>query len=160
MNLWARLKLSLPRYLTLSSCSPVWWNFGSLIDTLPSTELPLVLLATDLHRGPALGCHARDLHLDLDHGAGLPDQGRLVQEPISRIINAVRRALEMTPPELASDVLEHGIMLTGGSSLIRGLDQRLMDETGLPVRMDEDPLTSWSAAPAGSWTTTPVTVMY
>jgi rod shape-determining protein MreB len=48
----------------------------------------------------------------------------------------------MTPPELASDVLEHGIMLTGGSSLIRGLDARLMAETGLPVRMDEDPLTS------------------
>jgi rod shape-determining protein MreB and related proteins len=65
-----------------------------------------------------------------------------MEEPISQIINAVRRALEGTPPELASDVLEHGIMLTGGGSLIRGLDQRLMDETGLPVRLDDDPLTS------------------
>jgi rod shape-determining protein MreB len=65
-----------------------------------------------------------------------------MQEPISRIVNAVRRALEMTPPELASDVLERGIVLTGGGSLIRGLDQLLMDETGLPVRVDEDPLTS------------------
>jgi rod shape-determining protein MreB len=48
----------------------------------------------------------------------------------------------MTPPELASDILERGIVLTGGGALIRGLDQLLMDETGLPVRVDEDPLTS------------------
>jgi len=65
-----------------------------------------------------------------------------IQEPISRIVNAVRRALEMTPPELASDILEYGIVLTGGGSLIRGLAQLLMDETGLPVRVDDDPLTS------------------
>jgi rod shape-determining protein MreB len=65
-----------------------------------------------------------------------------IQEPVSRIVNAVRRALEMTPPELASDILEHGIVLTGGGSLIRGLAQLLMDETGLPVRVDVDPLTS------------------
>jgi rod shape-determining protein MreB len=65
-----------------------------------------------------------------------------IQEPISRIVNAVRRALEMTPPELASDVLEYGIVLTGGGALIRGLDQLLIDETGLPVRIDDDPLTS------------------
>jgi rod shape-determining protein MreB len=82
--------------------------------------------------------------------SGLPKTVRIdssgvrdaIQEPISRIVNAMRRALEMTPPELASDVLEHGIVLTGGGALIRGLDQLLMDETGLPVRVDEDPLTS------------------
>jgi rod shape-determining protein MreB and related proteins len=65
-----------------------------------------------------------------------------IQEPLSRIVNAVRRALEMTPPELSSDILEHGIVLTGGGSLIRGLHQLLQDETGLPVRVDADPLTS------------------
>ena len=65
-----------------------------------------------------------------------------IQEPVSRIVNAVRRALEMTPPELASDILDRGIVLTGGGALIRGLDQLLIDETGLPVRVDEDPLTS------------------
>jgi len=65
-----------------------------------------------------------------------------IQEPLSRIVNAVRRALEMTPPELSSDILEHGIVLTGGGSLIRGLHQLLQDETGLPVRVDVDPLTS------------------
>ena len=65
-----------------------------------------------------------------------------IQEPLSRIVNAVRRALEMTPPELSSDILENGIVLTGGGSLIRGLHQLLQDETGLPVRVDADPLTS------------------
>jgi rod shape-determining protein MreB len=82
--------------------------------------------------------------------SGLPKTVRIdssgvrdaIQEPLSRILNAVRRALEMTPPELASDILEYGIVLTGGGSLIRGLDQLLMDETGLPVRVDDDPLTS------------------
>ncbi|MEO7986103.1 MAG: rod shape-determining protein [Gemmatimonadales bacterium] len=65
-----------------------------------------------------------------------------IQEPLSRIVNAVRRALEMTPPELSSDILDTGIVLTGGGSLIRGLSQLLQDETGLPVRVDVDPLTS------------------
>jgi rod shape-determining protein MreB len=65
-----------------------------------------------------------------------------IQEPLSRIVNAVRRALEMTPPELSSDIMETGIVLTGGGSLIRGLHQLLQDETGLPVRVDADPLTS------------------
>jgi len=65
-----------------------------------------------------------------------------MQEPVSQIVNAVRRALEMTPPELASDILEHGIVLTGGGGLIRGIDRMLTEETGLPVRVDEDPLTS------------------
>jgi rod shape-determining protein MreB len=82
--------------------------------------------------------------------SGLPKTVRIdsagvrdaMQEPISRIVNAVRRALETTPPELASDILEKGIVLTGGGALIRGLDQRLIEETGLPVRVDDDPLTS------------------
>jgi rod shape-determining protein MreB len=65
-----------------------------------------------------------------------------IQEPLCRIVNAVRRALEITPPELSSDILEHGIVLTGGGSLIRGLDQLLQEETGLSVRVDADPLTS------------------
>ena len=65
-----------------------------------------------------------------------------MQGPLSRIVNAVRRALEMTPPELAGDILEYGIVLTGGGALIHRLDQLLIDETGLPVRRDVDPLTS------------------
>ncbi len=64
-----------------------------------------------------------------------------VQEPIQQIVDAVRRALEITPPELASDIVDRGIVMTGGGALIRGLDQLLAQETGLPIHVDEDPLT-------------------
>src|SRR5215203_3659745 len=64
-----------------------------------------------------------------------------VQEPIQQIVDAVRRALEITPPELASDIVDRGIVMTGGGALIRGLDALLQQETGLPIHVDEDPLT-------------------
>jgi rod shape-determining protein MreB len=62
-------------------------------------------------------------------------------EPIQQIVNAVRHALELTPPELASDILDTGIVLTGGGALIRGLDALITHETGLPVRVADEPLT-------------------
>jgi rod shape-determining protein MreB len=100
--------------------------------------------AVTLEREGEMDVKGRDLVSGLPKTIRIDSRGvrEAMQEPVTHIVNAVRRALEMTPPELASDVLEHGIMLTGGSSLIRGLDARLMAETGLPVRMDEDPLTS------------------
>lgn len=65
-----------------------------------------------------------------------------MREGLQRILEAVRKALELTPPELANDILEHGVVLTGGGALIRGLDTLLNYETGLPVRVDPDPLTA------------------
>jgi rod shape-determining protein MreB len=64
-----------------------------------------------------------------------------LQEPLSGIVEAVRTALEQVPPELASDVAERGVVLTGGSALLRSLDKLIMEETGLPVILAEDPLT-------------------
>jgi rod shape-determining protein MreB len=64
-----------------------------------------------------------------------------IQEPIQQIVDAVRRALEITPPELASDIVDRGIVMTGGGALIRGLDLLLSQETGLPIHVDEYPLT-------------------
>jgi hypothetical protein len=58
-----------------------------------------------------------------------------------QIVDAVRRALEITPPELAADIVDRGIIMTGGGALIRGLDLLLQQETGLPIHLDEDPLT-------------------
>ena len=72
------------------------------------------------------------------HSAEIRDA---VQEPIQQIVNAVRRALEITPPELAADIVDRGIVMTGGGALIRGLDVLLSQETGLPIHVDEDPLT-------------------
>jgi rod shape-determining protein MreB len=63
-------------------------------------------------------------------------------EPVSTIVEAVRQALERTPPELSADIMDRGIVLSGGGALLRNLDQRLRDETGLPVVLAEDPLAS------------------
>jgi rod shape-determining protein MreB len=64
-----------------------------------------------------------------------------LQEPLSGIIGAIRAALEQAPPELASDIAESGMALTGGGALLKDLDRLLMEETGLPVIVAEDPLT-------------------
>ena len=64
-----------------------------------------------------------------------------LQEPLQAIVSAVKAALEQTPPELGADVAERGIVLTGGGALLRDLDRLLMEETGLPVVVADDPLT-------------------
>ena len=64
-----------------------------------------------------------------------------LQEPLAGIVQAVKRVLEQSPPELASDIAETGIVLTGGGSMLRDLDRLLTAETGLPVILSEDPLT-------------------
>lgn len=63
-------------------------------------------------------------------------------EPVQQIVETARITLERTPPELAADLIERGIMLAGGGALLRGLDKRLSKETGLPVHIAEDPLTA------------------
>ena len=65
-----------------------------------------------------------------------------IEEPLAAIIAAVKSTLEQTPPELASDLMEYGIVLTGGGSLLRGLDERLKHETGMPVHVSENALTN------------------
>ena len=62
-------------------------------------------------------------------------------DPLNQIVTAVKAALEQIPPELASDIAERGMMLTGGGALLRDLDRLLAEETGLPVLVAEDPLT-------------------
>ena len=62
-------------------------------------------------------------------------------EPLNPIVSAVKSALEQTPPELGADIAEKGMVLTGGGALLRELDRLLMEETGLPVIVADDPLT-------------------
>lgn len=62
-------------------------------------------------------------------------------DPVTRIVETVRVTLERCPPELSSDLIDHGIVLTGGGALLRGLDRLVSEETGLPVSVSDDPLT-------------------
>ena len=64
-----------------------------------------------------------------------------IQEPIAAVVDAVRQALEHTPPELASDIVDRGIVMTGGGALLKGLDALLRENTNLPINVDEEPLT-------------------
>jgi rod shape-determining protein MreB len=65
-----------------------------------------------------------------------------LSECVATIMNAIRVALERTPPELSADISDHGIVLTGGGALLKNLDRRIREETGLPVSIAEDPLAS------------------
>src|ERR1700689_2114208 len=63
-------------------------------------------------------------------------------ECVATIVNAIRVALERTPPELSADISDRGIVLTGGGALLKNLDKRIREETGLPVSIADDPLAS------------------
>jgi rod shape-determining protein MreB len=65
-----------------------------------------------------------------------------IEEPVNLIIDAVKTSLDKCPPELAGDVMDRGIALTGGGALLRGLDQRIREETGMPVHIADSPLES------------------
>ncbi|MBQ4207344.1 MAG: rod shape-determining protein, partial [Clostridia bacterium] len=63
-----------------------------------------------------------------------------LSDPVNQILEAVKATLEKTPPELSADIIDHGIMLTGGGALLRGLDKLIAQETGMPVNIADNPL--------------------
>ncbi|HEX8856133.1 MAG TPA: rod shape-determining protein, partial [Thermoleophilaceae bacterium] len=99
--------------------------------------------ATQLEQESTVEVRGRDL------ASGLPKQIMLtseecrdaIAEPLHTIIDAVKDTLEETPPELASDISERGILLAGGGALLQGFDERVRDETGMPASLAESPLT-------------------
>ncbi|MDP8207413.1 MAG: rod shape-determining protein [Candidatus Electryonea clarkiae] len=64
-----------------------------------------------------------------------------IAEPVSQIVDSIKQSLEKTPPMLAADIRDRGIILTGGGAMLKGLDQRLREETSLPISLADDPLT-------------------
>ena len=65
---------------------------------------------------------------------------RAIDEPVNAIIDAVKSTLDKCPPELSGDIMDRGIVLTGGGAMLRGLDERLRYETGMPIHITEHPL--------------------
>jgi rod shape-determining protein MreB and related proteins len=84
----------------------------------------------------------RDLVAGLPKTVGVTSEEirEALAEPVSQVVDRVKAVLEQTPPELASDIIERGITLTGGGALLRGLDRLLQLATGIPVRVADDPL--------------------
>ena len=85
----------------------------------------------------------RDLTTGLPKGVMLTSEAirEALAEPVQTIIDAIKNTLERTPPELAADVGERGIVLAGGGALLRGFGDKLREEVGLPVQVAESPLT-------------------
>ncbi|MEY5144710.1 MAG: hypothetical protein RL745_71, partial [Actinomycetota bacterium] len=91
---------------------------------------------------PNIEVRGRDLITGLPRTVLLTSEEirRAIDEPVTKIINAVKECLDLTPPELSGDIMDRGIMLTGGGAMLRGLDERLRHETGMKVVIAEDPL--------------------
>ncbi|HVP90615.1 MAG TPA: rod shape-determining protein [Terriglobales bacterium] len=86
----------------------------------------------------------RDLREGIPRTIVVDDQEirEAIEDTVAAIVNAIRIALERTPPELSADIIDRGIILTGGGALLRNLDKRIREETQLPVFITEDPLTT------------------
>jgi len=93
---------------------------------------------------PEADVRGRDLVSGLPRTVSVTSAGvrRALEEPLNQIVDAVRTTLDKTPPELAGDIMDRGVVLTGGGALLRGLDERLRHETGIPVHVADDPLHS------------------
>ena len=92
----------------------------------------------------AIEVRGNDLVTGLPHSVELSEEDVIeaLSEPLKQIVEGVRSALERTPPDLSGDIVDRGIMLTGGGSLLRNMEALLRLETGLPVILAEDPLTA------------------
>jgi len=119
-------------------------NYNLLIGERTAEEIKIKIgSAFPLDEEESLEIKGRDLV------AGIPKTMKIssvqvreaLSEPVQAIIQAVRQALEETPPELAADILDKGIVVTGGGALLKGLDKRLREETNLAINIAEDPLT-------------------
>lgn len=119
-------------------------NYNLLIGELTAEDIKIKIgSAFPLEKEISMDVRGRDLV------AGVPKNLKIssvqvreaLSETLDMVVEAVRQALERTPPELASDILERGIILTGGGALLRGFDKRLRQETNLAVNIAEDPLT-------------------
>jgi rod shape-determining protein MreB len=118
-------------------------NYNLLIGEATAENIKIQIGSVDSGDAPReMDVNGRDLV------SGIPKTVRIysqevresIQEPTLAILGAIRRALEVTPPELSSDIVDEGIVLTGGGAMLQGLPHRIAEETGVPIHLDEDPL--------------------
>jgi rod shape-determining protein MreB len=125
-------------------------KYNLLIGERTSEEIK-IQIGSAYHEGPSTSTSAKADRMEVkgrDLVSGIPKTLEIgaqeireaLSEPINAIVEAVRIALERTPPELAADIVDKGIVLAGGGALLRNLDQLLREETGLPVVIAEEPL--------------------
>ncbi len=98
--------------------------------------------AFPMTKEPEAEIRGRDLVTGLPKTVVVSSAGlrQALEEPLHAVVDAVRVTLDKTPPELAGDIMDRGVVLTGGGALLRGLDERIRHETGMPVHVADDPL--------------------
>ena len=120
-------------------------NYNLMIGERTAEEIKIKIgSAYPLEQELSLEVKGRDLIAGLPKAVTITSEEvrEALTEPIAQIIEAVRITLERTPAELSSDLIEKGIVMAGGGSLLRGLDKLISEETGLPVHLAEDPMTA------------------
>ena len=120
-------------------------NFNLAIGERTAEEIKIKLgSAIKLPKEISMEVKGRDLVAGLPKTITLTSQEvrEALAEPLNSIVDAVRTTLERCPPELSSDLVDRGMVLAGGGAVLRGLDQLLRDETGLPVHIADDPLSA------------------
>ena len=120
-------------------------NYNLLIGERTAEEIKIqVGSAYEVGERKTLEIKGRDLIAAIPKTVVITDEEirESLSEPVSAIVETVRGALERTPPELAADIVDRGIVLAGGGGLLRGIDVLLKEETGLPVTVAEDPLSA------------------
>lgn len=119
-------------------------TYNLLIGERTAEEIKKTIGTAIPGEGRSMEVRGRDLVTGLPKTITVTDEEirEALAEPIATIVEAVRITLERTPPELAADIMDKGIMMAGGGSLLHGLDTLLAQETGMPVHIAEDPLTA------------------
>jgi len=120
-------------------------SYNILIGERTAEDIKLQLgSAFPLEKELSMNVKGRDLVAGLPKTITITSQEirEALMEPITTILDAVRITLERCPPELSADLVDHGVVLAGGGALLRGLDQLIAQETGLPVHVAEDPLSA------------------
>lgn len=118
-------------------------EYGLLIGERTSEETKMSVGSAHLLGASLVAImRGRDLNTGLPKEVEVSDDGirQAISGPVDQIVEAVKRAIEECPPELLADIMDTGIILAGGGALLRGLDQRLTEETRMPVHIAKDPL--------------------
>lgn len=119
-------------------------TYNLLIGERTAEEIKKQIGSAVATEGQTMEVRGRDLVTGLPRTLEVSDEEirASLSEPVAAIVEAVRITLERTPPELSADIMERGIVMAGGGSLLHGLDQLLTDETGMPVYVGDDPLSA------------------
>ncbi len=120
-------------------------TYNLMIGERTAEEIKIeIATAIEQHEIQTMDIRGRDLVTGLPKTVQVTSEEiqKALSEPITAIVDAIKATLEVTPPELAADIMDRGIVMAGGGSLLRGLDRLVSESTGMPVNMAEDPLLS------------------